>query len=57
MMYQQFQQLQKNQNEPKKIISEMTSKYTPEQINSFIDFANGFGISKEELTNFGIKAK
>lgn len=57
MMFQQFQQLQKNQNEPKKIISEMTSKYTPEQINSFIDFANGFGISKEELTNFGIKAK
>lgn len=33
----------------------MTSKYTPEQMQSFIKFANGFGISNEQLSQFGIK--
>lgn len=33
----------------------MTSKYTPEQMQSFIKFANGFGISNEQLNKYGIK--
>ena len=56
-MFQQFQELQKNQNDPKKIISDMTSKYTPEQMKNFRAFANGFGITNEQLDNFGIKVK
>ena len=56
-MFQQFQELQKNQNDPKKIISDMTSKYTPEQMKNFRTFANGFGITNEQLDNFGIKVK
>ena len=56
-MLKQFQNLQKNQNDPKKIINDLTSKYTPEQINSFIQFANGYGISSEQLENYGIKGK
>ena len=56
-MFQQFQNLQRNQNDPKKIISEMTSRYTPEQMKNFRQFANGFGISNEQLDNFGIKVK
>lgn len=56
-MLKQFQNLQKNQNDPKKIIADLTSKYTPEQINSFIQFANGYGISSEQLKNYGIKGK
>lgn len=56
-MFQQFQSLQKNQDDPKKIISEMTNNYTPEQIKNFMSFANGFGITNEQLNNFGIKVK
>lgn len=33
----------------------MTSKYTPEQMQSFKQFVNGFGISNEELNKYGIK--
>lgn len=56
-IFQQFQKLQKNQNDPQKIISEMTSKYTPEQMTNFMKFANGYGISNEQLEKFGIKGK
>ena len=35
----------------------MTSKYTPEQMQGFIKFANGFGITNEQLGNYGIKTK
>ena len=56
-MLKQFQNLQKNQNDPKKIIADLTSKYTPEQMNGFIQFANGYGISSEQLENYGIKGK
>ena len=54
-MFQQFQNIQKNQNDPQKIIKDMTSKYTPEQLQSFRQYANGFGIPDEELSKFGIK--
>ena len=54
-MFQQFQNMQKNQNDPQKLIKDMTSKYTPEQLQSFRQYANGFGITDEELTKFGIK--
>ena len=56
-MFQQFQNLAKNQNNPQEILSQMTNKYTPEQMQSFIKFANGFGISNEQLSNYGIKMK
>lgn len=56
-MFQQFQNLVKNQNDPKKIINDMTKGYTPEQIKNFMSFANGFGISNEQLDSFGIKVK
>ena len=56
-MYQQFQNLVKSQNDPQKIINDMTKSYTPEQMKNFMNFANGFGISSEELNNFGIKVK
>ncbi len=54
-IFQQFQNFQKNQNDPQKIIKDMTSKYTPEQVQSFRQYANGFGISNEQLDKFGIK--
>ena len=47
--------MQKNQNDPKEMIKQMTSKYKPEQIENFKKYANGFGITNEQLENFGIK--
>lgn len=56
-MFQMFQNFQKNQNDPKEIINNMIGNYKPEQINQFRKFANGFGITDEQLNNFGINAK
>jgi len=48
-------QAQKNQSNPQELINNMISKYKPEQINNFKQFANGFGITNEELNKYGIK--
>ena len=56
-LFQQFQNLTKKQNNPQEILNEMTSKYTPEQMKSFRKFANGFGITDEQLNKFGIGSK
>lgn len=54
-MFNQFQNLQKSQSNPQQFLNEMTSKYTPEQMNSFKQYAKGFGFTDEQLTKFGIK--
>lgn len=54
---QQFQNLQKNQNNPQELLKEMTSKYTPEQLQKFREYAKGFGFTDEQLNNYGINAK
>ena len=56
-MFQQFQNLTKNQNNPQEVLNNMIGKYTPEQMQQFRQFANGFGISNDQLDNLGIKAK
>ena len=53
--FQQFQNLQKSQNNPQEFLNQMTSKYTPEQMNSFKQYAKGFGFTDEQLKNYGIK--
>jgi len=35
----------------------MVSKYTPEQMEQFRQFANGFGITNEQLDQYGINVK
>lgn len=56
-MFQQFQNLQKNQNNPQEILNSMTKDYSSKQIQDFRKFAKSFGISDEQLDNFGIKTK
>jgi len=56
-MFQQFQSLIKSKNDPNKILSDMTSKYTSEQLQQFKQFANGFGITDEQLSKYGINLK
>lgn len=51
-MFQTFQSLRQNQNNPKEIFAQMTSKYTPEQMQQFKQFANGFGITNEQIDQF-----
>ena len=55
--FQQVQNLQKNQSNPQEFLNQITSKYSPEQINQFRQYANGFGITNEQLDKFGIKTK
>jgi hypothetical protein len=35
----------------------MTGGYTPEQMQSFKKFVNGFGITDEQLNKYGIGSK
>ena len=56
-MFQMFQNLQKNQNDPQEMISKMVNNYKPEQINQFREYAKGFGITDEQLKKFGIGSK
>lgn len=56
-MFKQFQNLQKSQSNPQELINDMIGKYNPEQIKAFRQYANGFGISDEQLDKFGINAK
>ena len=56
-VFQQFQNLQKNQSNPQEFLNQITSKYTPDQMQKFRQYANGFGISNEQLDKAGIKTK
>ena len=56
-VFQQFQNLQKNQNNPEEVLNGMLKNYTPEQLQQFRQFANGFGISNEQLDKYGINSK
>lgn len=55
--FKQFQNLQKNQNDPQKFLKEITGKYTPEQMKQFRQYASGFGFTDEQLNKFGINSK
>lgn len=55
--YQQFQNLKKSNGNPQEMINSIMGNYTPEQKANFMKYANGFGISNEQLTNFGINSK
>lgn len=48
---QALQQLQNLKN-PQEMINKMFSNVNQEQLNSFKQFANGFGISNEEINKY-----
>ena len=56
-MFQQFQNLRESNGNPNEMINSIINKYTPEQRANFIKYANGFGITNEQLTEFGINSK
>ena len=57
LIFQQFQNLQKSQSDPQEFLNQITSNYTPEQKQKFINYAKGFGFTDEQLNNYGIKVK
>lgn len=54
-MFQKIQNFIKNNNDPQEILNEITKQYTPEQKQEFMKFANGYGVSNEQLNKYGIK--
>ena len=56
-MFQQFQNLIKNQNNPQEVLNNMFSQYSPEQMQKFKQFASGFDITDEQLNKYGIGSK
>ena len=56
-MFKQFEDLRKSNGNPQDLLNQVTSKYTPEQRQQFMKFANGFGISNDQLEKLGINSK
>lgn len=55
--FQQLEEIRKNNGNPQELLKQATNNYSPEQMQQFIKFANGFGISNEQLTKYGINSK
>lgn len=46
-LFQMVEQAKQNQNNPMELFKQVTSKYTPEQMNSFYTQAEQMGFSKD----------
>ncbi len=53
-VFQQVQNLIKS-NDPQSVLKDLTGNYTPEQKEKFKRFMNNYGVSEEQLKQFGIK--
>lgn len=53
-VFQQVQNLIKN-NKPQDVLKDITKNYTPEQREQFKKFMSGYGVSEEQLKQYGIK--
>ena len=56
-VFNQFQEIRKNNGNPQEILNKITSGYTPEQLEQFSKFANNVGFTNEQLKQFGINTK
>lgn len=54
---QQIERLRQSNGSPEELLKEATGNYSPEQMNKFREFAKGFGISDEQLNQYGINVK
>lgn len=55
-VFQQVQNLMQSKN-PQDVLKEITRNYTPQQRQQFAKFMNGYGVSEEQLKNYGINVK
>lgn len=56
-VFNKVEQMMKNNNNPQDILNQITNGYSKEQMNNFIKYANGFGITNEQLSQYGINTK
>lgn len=54
-MFQQIQEMMKDN--PQDILNKIMSNYTPNQTEQFRQFANSFGVTDEQLNQYGISTK
>lgn len=58
-MFNQYEQIRKNNTNPMDLFKQMTSSYTPQQMASFMNFAQSMGVPNEllqQVQNNGINA-
>lgn len=55
--YNQFNSYMQNKGNPKEFLNQITNGYTPEQMQKFKQFVSGFGVTEEQLNQFGINSK
>lgn len=53
-MYKEFEKMKTNGVNPQDYLNQIVKNYTPEQLNKFVQYAQGFGITEEQLNNYGI---
>ena len=53
----QLEEIRKSNGNPNELLNKITSNYTPEQQKQFAQFANRFGITNEQLSQYGINFK
>lgn len=56
-IFRQLEEIRKNNGNPEELLKQVTGNYTPEQMQQFQKFVNGFGISNEQLSKYGINSK
>lgn len=55
--YKTYETMRNSGNDPKALLNQLTSNYSPAQRQNFLKFANNFGIPNEQLENLGINTK
>lgn len=55
--FNQYQEIRKSNGNPQELLNKTISAYSPEQMQQFTQFANSFGITNEQLQQYGINTK
>ena len=55
--FNQYQELRKSNGNPQELLNKTMNNYTSEQKEQFTKFANSFGITNEQLQQYGIDTK
>ena len=53
-MYQEFEKMRSGNINPQDYLNQIVKNYTPQQLNPFVQYAKGFGVTEEQLNNYGI---
>ena len=56
-VFQQYEQIRKNNGDPQKMLNDIIGKYTPEQMKQFSNYIKGYGITEEQLKQYGINTR